>query len=335
MNSVPTTMTGWRQDSYGGADTVGPHTTETPTPASGEVLLEIESCALNAGDVHLMRGDPWLVRLGFGLRRPRQAVRGMDVSARIVDVGKGVDRGRIGESVVTELRGGGGLAPYAVAPDPRAVTRPATVDANHAACLPIAGGTAQQALDLADVADGQRILVIGASGGVGSFTVQLAAARGAEVHALCGAANRDLVESLGASRTWDYRNTDPETLPGAYGAIIDVAGTTPLRTLKTLLAPAGTLVLVAGVGGRLLGPIPRILGALLLSAGSRRKLRPLAAAAKPDVLAALLDEMARGRIRAVIEQEFELEDARDALARQDSGRVVGKVIVRIARTQVR
>ena len=323
------TMTAWRQSRYGGADALAPVSVPIPEPGRGEVLVQVEVCALNAGDVRLMRGDPWLVRLAFGLRRPRQGVRGMDAAGRIVTVGEGVEASRVGEAIVVELPGGGGLAPYALAPIARIVQRPVGVDAAAAACLPIAAGTAVQALDLAGVTAGDRVLVLGASGGVGTFAVQLAAGRGAEVDALCGEPNRALVEELGAARTWDYRTTALDALPGGYDAVIDIAGTAPLWLLRRLLAPRGVLVMVAGTGGRVLGPIPRMLGAALLSIGSRRRLRALAAVAKPEVLADLLDRLERGEIRAVIEAEHPLAEAGGALARQDSGHVVGKLVVRV------
>lgn len=328
MPTIPTAMTAWSQSDYGGPDVVVQTELPVPRPGAGEVLLRVDVCALNAGDVRLMRGDPRIVRLAFGVRRPKHAVRGMDVAGRIVAVGEGVDPTRIGADVVVELPGGGGLAPYAVAPADRVVRRPASVSPDDAACLPIAAGTAEQALRLGAVEAGQRVLIVGASGGVGTFAVQLAALRGADVHALCGAAARPLVEGLGATRTWDYRAAGIDMLPDEYDAIIDIAGTTPLRALRRRLVPGGVLVMVAGTGGPVLGPLPRMLRAAVLSIGSR-SLRPLAAKAEPETLAMLLEHVASGSIRAVIEQRHPRSDAGVALRRQDSGRVVGKVVVHI------
>lgn len=322
------TMPAWRNERYGGPEETRIETVPVPRPAAGEVLLQVRATALNAGDVRVMLGDPLLTRLFFGIRRPRQPIRGMDVAGTIVAVGEGVDAGRIGDEVVTELAGGGGLAPFAVARADRLVARPASLVPEIAATVPIAGGTAVQALDAAGVGAGRRVLVIGASGGVGTFAVQLAALRGAEVWATCGEPNRALVESLGATRTFDYRTTDLTDIPASFDAIVDIAGTAPLRVLKRMLAPSGVLAMVAGDGGRVLGPIPRILRSTLLTIGSGRRMRPVAASSRSGINERLLALVAEGSLAPVVEQVLEWERADEALARLASGRTVGKVIVR-------
>lgn len=325
---IPATMTAWSRGDYGSAD--GVHLTEMPVPAPGrgEVLLKVHATALNAGDARLMLGDPLLVRLGFGLRGPKQPVRGMDVAGTVVAVGDAVSADRIGEEVIVELKGGGGLAPFAVAAADRIVTRPAGLDASVSTTLLIAGGTAAQALELAEVQAGQRILVIGASGGVGTFAVQLATVRGAEVWATCGEPNRGLVGRLGATRTFDYRQTDLSTLPASsFDAIIDIAGAAPLQQLKRLLAPAGIIAMVGGSGGRVLGPIPRMLRALFLSIGSRRRIRPVMAVSKRGVIEELVALTVQGRITPVIERTLPWDAAPEGLARLESGRTIGKVVV--------
>lgn len=324
------TMTAWRQTQYGGPEVLRTEQVPVPTPGRGQVLLKIAASSLNAADVRLLRGDPPLLRLAFGLRGPRQPGRGMDAAGTVVAVGEDVTGLAVGDEVVGELPGGA-LAEYAVAPAARLVHRPAGLAPAAAAALPLAGGTAWQALELAGLtgeSSGRRVLVIGASGGVGTFTVQLAATRGAEVWAMCGERNRPAVERLGATRTFDYRSTGVEELPEAsFDAIIDIAGTARLRTVRRLLVTGGTLVMVAGDGGRVLGPIPRILHAVLLSVGSARRLRPLAAVAKPEILTELLELAAQGRIAPVIERTWPLTEAREALAHVDAGHTVGKVVV--------
>ncbi|WP_300266774.1 NAD(P)-dependent alcohol dehydrogenase [Microbacterium sp.] len=298
----------------------------TPQPGRGEALLRIRATALNAADVRLMLGDPVLMRLMFGLRRPKRPIRGNDVAGTVVAVGDGVDSALIGSEVVAELDSGG-LAPYAVTRVDRLVARPEALAPERAATVPIAGGSAVQALDAAGVGAGTRVLIIGASGGVGTFAVQLAALRGADVWATCGEPNRSLVESLGATRTFDYRTTDLSTLPGGFDAIVEIAGKRPLRQLMRLLTPDGTVAVVGGDGGRVLGPIPRMLQAMFLSLGSRRSIRMLAATAKRDVNEKLISLMAAGRIAPVIEQTYPWDAAPEALARVESGRTVGKVVV--------
>lgn len=328
-------MPAWTQHRYGEADAVALENIDVPAPRRGEVLLRLRATGLNNGDIRVMRGEPLLVRLAFGLRRPRQAVRGMDAAATVVGIGDGVTELAVGDEVVGELPAGGGLARFAVAPVGRLVRRSAELDPAIAASLPVAGGTAWQALQLGGVAGApaaslRRVLVIGASGGVGTFAVQLAAGRGAEVWALCGQRNRMLVEDLGASHTFDYRHVQPgsaELGEGRFDAVIDIAGTASQRDLQRLVRDGGRVVLVSGEGGRVLGPIGRIAGAGLRSIGSKRPLRPLAAVAKPDVLAELLALTAAGKLTPVIEARLPFAAAGAALARVADGHVAGKLVV--------
>ncbi|HKP06346.1 MAG TPA: NAD(P)-dependent alcohol dehydrogenase [Microbacterium sp.] len=330
-------MPAWTQHRYGEADAVARENIDVPAPRRGEVLLRPRATGLNNGDIRVMRGEPLLVRPAFGLRRPRQSVRGMDAAAAVVGIGDGVTEFAVGDEVVCELPAGGALARYAVAPVGRLVRRPPELDPVVAATLPIAAGTAWQALDLGGVTDAaapggspQRVLVIGASGGVGTFAVQLAAGRGAEVWALCGERNRALVEELGASRTFDYRAVQPaspELGAGRFDVVLDIAGTAPLRELQRLVRDGGRVVLVSGEGGRLLGPIGRIMGATVRSIGSKRRLRPLAAVAKPDVLAGLVALAAAGSLKPAIERRYPFAEAGAALARVADGHVAGKVVV--------
>lgn len=330
MTHTTDTMVAWTQDGYAPASEVLLVERDVPTPGRGEVLLKISATALNAGDVRLMLGEPLLVRAAYGLTRPRNPVRGMDVAGAVVALGDGVSDAAIGDDVAVELPGGGGLAPFAVAPVKRLAARPVEVAPEIAACLPIAGGTAWQALDLARVGEGHRVLIVGASGGVGTFAVQLAEHRGAEVHATCGTRSAALIEQLGAARVLE-RDLDLSRLAAdGYDAVIDIVGGTPLRTLQRLIRPGGTVVLVAGSGGRVLGPLPRMLNAALRSIGSSRRICALAASADPQVLGRLMQLTAQGSITPVIEREHSFADAAAALARVESGHVIGKVVVHAA-----
>lgn len=326
----PTRMTSWLQHRYGGPETVVVETVPVPTPASGEVLLAVAATALNSGDVRLMRGEPLLVRLFFGLRTPKRPGRGMDVAGTVVALGPGVAGFAVGDRVVGELPGGG-LSEFVVAPVDRLVHVPADVSMTDAATLPIAGGTARQALDAGRVHRG-RVLIVGASSGVGTFAVQLAAHRGAEVWALTGERSRLLVEELGAARTFDYRRVpldSPELPPASFDAVVVIAGAARLRMLQRLVRDGGTVVMVSGDGGRVLGPVGRMLRAALLSIGSRRKVHSLAASPKTDVLRDLLDEVAAGRLTPVVERTWPLAEASEALAHLDAGHTVGKVLVTV------
>lgn len=337
--TTASTMPAWSRETYGPADGVHLTRRPIPTPGRGEVVLRVEATSLNAGDVRLLLGDPLLVRPVFGLTRPKNPVRGMEVTGTVVELGPDVIGVERGSRMVGELAGGGGLASHVAVPASRLVVVPPDVSSDIAATLPVAGGTAWQALDLAGVgirpvgtnpSDGTgRVLVIGASGGVGTFAVQLAAARGAEVWATCGERNARLIEHLGAVRTMDHRRTPLSSLPeGHFDAVIDIAGGLALRDLQRLVVDGGRVVLTAGNGGHVLGPVPRMLAAAVRSIGSRRRVRPLMATPRAEVLTALLELTAEGRITPVIEREYGFDEAGEALRHVEAGHTVGKVVVR-------
>ncbi|MDE0546601.1 NAD(P)-dependent alcohol dehydrogenase [Microbacterium sp. C7(2022)] len=329
-HTLPRTMRAWRQERYGGPDVMRLDTVDVPTPRRGEVLVRVRAASLNSGDVRVMRGEPLVVRAAFGVRRPRQQVRGMDAAATVVALGEGVDDLAVGDEVFGELPGGA-LAEYAIAPARRVIRRPDALAPEVAAALPVAGGTALQAVDRAGVAPGARVLVIGASGGVGTSTVQLCAHRGADVWALCGERNRALVESLGASKTFNYRAVQPgapELGEASFDAVFDIAGTAPLTALRRLVRDGGRVVLVAGEGNRVFGPLGRLAAASLISLGSRRKLVPLAAAPSRELLTRLADLALEGALAPVIEREWTLGEAGAAIAHVDAGHTAGKVLVR-------
>ncbi|GAA2976963.1 NADPH:quinone reductase-like Zn-dependent oxidoreductase [Microbacterium terrae] len=327
--AVPQTMTAWRQERYGGPESVTRQSGPVPVPGKGQVLLRVRATALAAGDVKVMRGEPLVGRAAFGLRRPKQPVRGLETAGTVVALGPGVAGLAVGDEVVGELSSlGGGLAEYAVTDAARLVPRPVELDPVVASTLPVSGVTAWQALDRGEVGDGDRVLVLRATGGVGTFAVQLARLRGADVHAFCGEANRALVEGLGASRTWDYRVTDAAGLPpGQYDVVIDIAGTASLRDLQRLVRDGGRVVLVSGEGSRFWGPIARLAGASVRSIGSKRRLLSFLATSKTGVLADLVALAVDGRVTPVVEGTWPLAEAGAALARTDSGRAVGKTVV--------
>jgi len=326
-------MQAWVNEEYGPARDVSLRTVPVPVPRPGELLLRMRATALNAGDVRLMLGDPLLVRPVFGLRRPKHPIRGMDATGTVVATGPDVIGAEIGDEVIGELAGGGGLGEYVCVPADRVQPVPPGVSISDAVTLPVAGGTAWQALDRAGVGIGggtPRVLVIGASGGVGTFAVQLAVLRGAEVWASCGERNRALVESLGAVRTLDHRREPLSTLPsGQFDAVIDIAGGIPLRDLRRITRREGVIVLVTGDGGRIWGPVPRMLRAALLSLTRGASIRPLAATPRHEVLTALLELLAEGRLAPVIAEEYAFADAGAALTRLEDGHVAGKLVVHV------
>lgn len=329
---IPATMTAWTQHRYGGADVVAPEDVPVPAPGAEDVLVRVHATALNSADAHVMQGDPLILRLGFGLRRPRTAVQGRDIAGTVVAAGDAVTTLRVGDAVLGETSGGG-LAPFVVVPAARLVRRPDGLDDVVAATLPLAGGTAWQALALAGVEDdrarGARVLVVGAGGGVGHFAVQLAARRGADVTALAGARALAVVTGLGAATALDYRRTDLTQLaPASFDAVLVIAGDHPLRALRRLVVPGGTVVLVSGGSHRVMGPLGLLVRAMLMSLVGSRRLRPLAATAKPEITAQLARLAAAGDLSPHIERIWPQAEAREALAHIAAGHTIGKVVVR-------
>lgn len=315
-------MIAWRQHRYGGPESVVREEIDVPVPRAAEVLVRVDAVSLNSGDVHLMRGEPRLVRLFLGLRAPRVRGRGMDVAGTVVAAAGPF---AVGDRVVGS--GDGTLAEFVAVKASRLSLLPDGVAATDAATLPIAGNTAVAVLDACRVRQGSRVLVIGAGGGVGTFTTQLAADRGAEVWATCGARAEELLRSLGASRTFDYRTLDLQALPaGSFDAVVDIAGEPPLAVLRGLLAPGGVVALVGSDGGRILGPIPRMLRSVVAARRGRR-FRSITAVTKTPVTAALVQLLAEERLTPAIERTFPLAEAGAALAHVDAGRAVGKVVV--------
>lgn len=324
--AIPTMMRIWRQAAYGSADVVAASTVAVPAPRRAEVLVRVEAVSINSGDVHLMQGEPRMVRLFFGLRRPRIAGRGMDVAGTVVAVGSGVTGLSVGDRVVGS--GTETLADYAAVPAKRLTRLPDGVSMTDAATLPIAGNTAVTILDACRVGEGSRVLVIGAGGGVGTLTVQLAHDRGAEVWATCGARAEELVQRLGAQRTFDYRTTPLASLPqGHFDAVVDIAGDATLDVLRDRLRAGGVTALVGGDGTPVLGPLPRILRSMFAGRGGRR-FRSITATTKAEVTAGLVELLAVGRVTPAIERTYAMAEASAALAHVETGRTVGKVVVR-------
>lgn len=301
------------------ADVVQVVERDTPVPGAGEVLVRVAAAGLNSADWRMTRADPPFMRLVFGLSKPRDERLGMDVAGTVEQVGAGVTSLAVGDRVFGEV--GGAFAEFVVAPASRLALVPQGVDLTDAAALALSGVTALQAIDLGGVTDGSRVLVIGASGGVGTYCVQLAAARGARVTAVCSTKNIDHVTAAGAERAIDYTR---DSITGTYDVIIELAVVAPLREMRRFLAPRGTLVLSSGDGG-FFGPLPRIL-ASAVTPGAKM----LAASATPARLAEVGERAAAGDIRPVITARFGLDEAADAIAHVDGGHARGKAIIQVA-----
>ena len=322
------------QDIYGTSGVLHVDEVDRPQPAAGEVLVRIAAASVNAADWHIMRGEPRVARLmdrhTFGRTGPRQRIRGRDFAGTIEDLGPGVTAWRVGDEVLGEHVAT--LAEYAAVPQDCLARKPTELSFEAAAALPLAAVTADLCLTRGQVASGHRVLVIGASGGVGTFAVQLAVVLGATVTGVCRTGNIDLVTSLGAAEVVDYTREDFTRAGVAYDVVLDLVGNRRLRDLRRVVAPRGRLVLSGGGNAgedTLLGPVGlmakgRLLGRLL-------GLEVVIPMAKPD--AARLTELAamaaRGDIRAVIERTFPLHDAAAAIRHLEVEHARGKTVVTI------
>jgi NADPH:quinone reductase-like Zn-dependent oxidoreductase len=322
------TMAAIVQDGYGSADVL--HLQQIPRPQIGgrEVLLRVHAAGLDRGQWHLMTGRPYLLRLVAGLRRPRNAVMGLDVAGTVVAAGPEVTRFSVGDEVFGFGRGT--FAEYATAREDKLARKPATASLEQAAVVPVSAVTALLAVtDTGHVQSGQKVLITGASGGVGSYAVQLAAAFGAEVTAVCSTAKTGLVRSLGAARVIDYTKDDFADDAGRYDLIIDIAGNPALSRLRRALTPGGTAVITGGEDGGNLTGMGRQLRALVLSPFLRQRLTMVAPRQRSgdlDRLAALIDA---GTVTPSIDRTYALGQAPEAMRYLEAGKARGKVAITV------
>lgn len=318
------------QDGYGTSDILRLAQLARPEVGPRELLVRVRAAGLDRGTWHLMQGKPRLLRLVFGLRAPKQPVIGRDVAGTVVEVGSAVTKFAVGDDVFGVAPGS--VAEYAVAREDKLARRPANLTWEQAAVVPISGGTALQAVvDAGGVAAGQKVLVTGASGGVGSYAVQLAKSFGAEVTGVASAAKLDLVRALGADQVLDYKRDDFADGSRHYDLIIDIAGLSDLARLRRALTPTGTLVLVGGEGGGdwTGGTLGRQLRARLASLFSGQRLTGLIAkerASDYERLAALLES---GEVVPSVDRAYPIADAADAMRALESGTVRAKVVITV------
>lgn len=320
------------QDQYGPTDILRLRDIDPPTPGPDEVLVAVRAAGVDPGVWHLMTGRPYLVRaMGFGLRRPKVAVRGRDLAGVVERVGAAVTGFQPGDEVYG-TSDTGSFAEYATVPVRRLAAKPARLSFEQAAITPISGVTALQALrDCGHVEAGQRVMVIGAAGGVGSFAVQLAKSFGATVTAVCGAGKADLVRGLGADEVIDYTREPIDRDGPRHDLIIDTAGNRPLRLLRRALTPHGTLALVGGEhgGGPLLAGFDRQLRAPLASAFVSQRLRAVMASENAEDLHTLTHLIDTGAVTPHLDRTYPLAQAADAITYLAEGHAAGKVALTI------
>ena len=317
-------------DRYGDPDSLRLEDVDRPTPAQGEVLIRIRAASLNALDWHLMKGRPAFVRLFLGLPRPK--VRpGRDVSGSIESVGVDVARFKPGDDVFGVCRGS--LAEYACAPESLLVGKPPAVSFEDAASIPIAGLTAMQALrDHGGLRSGQRVLVNGASGGVGTFAVQYAKALGAQVDGVCSTRNVELVRSMGARRVFDYTREDFTQSPERYDVILDLVANHPIAACRRVLKPGASIVIAGGGGsdGKGMGRrLVRTMTDVPIWKLRGQKVTFFVAKVQLQDLASMGDLIATGKVKPVIDSRYPLSEASRAMRHLSEGHARGKIIVTV------
>jgi NADPH:quinone reductase-like Zn-dependent oxidoreductase len=326
------------QDIYGTSDVLRLDDVDRPEPAAGQVLVQIAAASVNAADWHIMRGEPRVARLMdrnvFGRNGPRERIRGRDFAGTIDAVGPGVTAWQVGDEVLGE--DAATLAQYAAVDQSLLARKPDALSFEDAAAIPLAAVTADLCLRQGGVEAGHRVLVIGASGGVGTFAVQLAAVRGATVAAVCSTRNVELVTSLGAVEVFDYTREDFTRAGQSYDVVLDLVGNRSLRDLRPVVARGGRLVLSGGGNpgqGKYVGPVGLMAKAGLF--GRILGLRVHIPRAAPDAerLTELAEMVARGEIRPVIDRVYPLADAVAAIRHLEVEHARGKIVVTVGSAQ--
>lgn len=318
------------QEAYGPPEVLELRDIDRPEIGNDEVLVRVHAAGVDPGVWHLMTGLPYLVRImGFGLRKPKYPVRGMDVAGRVEAIGEDVTRFQPGEEVYGTCHGS--FAEYAGAREKALLPKPVNLTFEQAAAVTTSGLTALQGVRKAGaVKPGQKVLIIGAAGGVGTFAVQIAKAHGAEVTGVCSTKKMDLIQSIGADHVIDYTQEDFTDGRRCYDVILDIAGNRSLSYLRRALAPNGTLVLIGGEGGgKWFGGMERQLQAILLSPFVGQNLRPMIAAGSKEDLDFLKELVEDGKVTPVIDKIYPLSQVADAIRYLKEGHARGKVVITV------
>ena len=321
--------------SYGSSDHLDLTAVDTPVPAADEVLVRVRATSVNPYDWHHMRGEPRVARLmpgTLGLRAPKLRILGGDMAGQVEAVGEDVTEFRPGDDVFALLEQGG-FAEYVSVPERLLARKPANLSYEQAAAVPMAATTALLGLrDVARIEPGQKVLVNGASGGVGTFAVQIARALGARADAVCSLPNADLARSIGADDVIDYTSQDFTRSGRRYDVLLDIAGSRPVFACRRVLAPRGTLVLIGGPAGRWLQPAGHMFSALAMAPLVSQRIAmadTVSCTAKKQILITLTTLIEDGKVTPVISRRYPLHDIREAVRYQEQGHAAGKVVVTI------
>ena len=318
------------QDTYGSPDVLELRDIDKPVVGDDDVLVCVHAAGVDRGVWHLMTGLPYLVRMGYGLRKPKTRVRGTDVAGHVEALGKDVNQFQPGDEVFGACDGA--FADCACAQEDKFVPKPANLTFEQVAAVPSSASTALRGLrDAGKVGPGQNVLIIGAAGGVGTFAVQIAKAFGAEVTGVCSTTKTDLVRSIGADHAIDYTREDFADGRQHYDVILDTAGNRSLSHLRRALTPQGTLVIIGGEGGgQWFGGADRQLRALMLSPFVRQKLRsPIYTAPRNEDLQFLKELVEAGKVTPVIDRTFPLSEVPEAIRHLEAGHARGKMVITV------
>ncbi|MGJ9460009.1 NAD(P)-dependent alcohol dehydrogenase [Oceanobacillus sp. CF4.6] len=319
------------QAQYGSPEVLQLKDVEKPTPLANQVLVNVRASSLNKGNVVLLRGKPFLVRLAFGLTKPKFTVPGGDVAGVIEAIGKDVQKFKVGDEVFADLSasGWGAFAEYVSVPENEVVVKPANLSFEEAAAVPMAGLTALQGLKKGNIKRGDKVLINGASGGVGTFAVQIAKAYGAFVTAICSTRNVDLVHSLGADEVIDYTGEDITDHEEQYDLIIAVNGYYPLSVYKRALRPNGRYVMIGGSDNQLNKAMLFALFAPLHSMAGKKKMTNLMQKASQADLEELRKLIEVEKVKPIIDASYKLSDIQNAFHYLEEGHAMGKVVISV------
>ena len=315
---------------YGSPDVLNLEEVEKPTPKDDEVLVKVRAASVNAGDWHLLRADPFLTRLAFGLLRPKHEILGADVAGRVEAVGGNVTQFQLGDEVFGDLSGCGfgGFAEYVCASEDALALKPADTSFEEAAAVPSAAVTALHGLpDKGQIQQGQTVLINGASGGVGTFAVQIAKSFGAEVTGVCSTSKMDMVRSIGADRVIDYTRDDFTKNGRRYDLIFAANGNHPISAYKRALSPEGTYVMSGGSEPQMFQAM--LLGPMISMTGNKKMGNLLKKSNKKDLIV-LKEFLEAGKITPVIDRTYPLAGVPEAIRDLENGHARGKVVIRVS-----
>lgn len=324
-----TTMRAIVHEKYGPPEVLELKDVEKPEVGDDDVLVRVQSAATNPLDWHYMTGTPYLLRLQGGLRTPKRSIAGVDLSGTVEAVGANVTAFQPGDEVFGEKSGA--FAEYVCGPEHLFVHKPENVTFEQAAAVPVAGYTALQGLrDKGMIKPGHKVLVNGASGGVGTFAVQIAKALGAEVTGVCSTANMELVRSIGADEVLDYTTTNFTKEADRYDIILDCAATHPFAAARRVLSPDGVYVMVGWPDkGNWISPLTKMLKLMLASVFRSQSMSPVLASANHDDLETLRQLLESGEVTPVIDRRYQLDEATAAMRRLGEGHASGKSVINL------